>query len=224
MSLNILITGANRGIGLALSQQLHAAGHTLFAACREASEELRALAGERLHIIEGVDVGQAQCGDILEKALHGQTLDWVINNAGLLINTPLSTLDFEAIEAQMQVNAYGPLRVTKAVLPLLHAGSKVAIITSRMGSIADNTSGGHYGYRMSKTAVNSAGTSLAQDLKSQGIAVALIHPGYVQTGMTGHQGQIDTTTSAQGILARIEGLNLENTGSFWHVNGDLLPW
>ena len=224
MSFNILITGANRGIGLALSQQLHAAGHKVFAACREASEELRALAGERLHIIEGVDVGQAQCGTVLTEALQGQSLDWVINNAGLLINTPLSTLDFEAIEAQMQVNAYGPLRVTQAVLPLLHAGSKVAIITSRMGSIADNTSGGHYGYRMSKSAVNSAGTSLAHDLKSKGIAVALIHPGYVQTGMTGHQGHIDTATSAEGILARIEGLNLENTGTFWHVNGEVLPW
>lgn len=224
MSLNILITGANRGIGLALTRQLHEAGHTVFAACRQASEELKSPGHERLQLIEGVDVGHMQCQEVLQKALQDQPLDWVINNAGLLINTPLSTLDFAAIESQMQVNAYGPLRVTQAVLPLLHTGSKVAIITSRMGSIADNSSGGHYGYRMSKSAVNSAGTSLAQDLKPLGIAVALIHPGFVQTEMTGHQGQVDTETSAQGIISRIEALDLNQTGTFWHMNGEVLPW
>jgi NAD(P)-dependent dehydrogenase (short-subunit alcohol dehydrogenase family) len=220
----ILITGANRGIGLALTQHLHTQGHTVIAACRESSPELQALAGERLRIVEGVDVGNNQCIDVLQNALQGETLDWVINNAGLLKSMSLQNLDFDAIEAQMQVNAYGPLRVSKACLPALHTGSKIAIITSRMGSIADNDSGGQYGYRMSKSAVNSAGKSLAIDLKPQGIAVGLIHPGFVQTDMTGKQGHIDTDTSAAGILQRIQELNLDNTGSFWHMNGEELPW
>lgn len=223
-SYRILVTGANRGIGLALTQQLHAQGHTLIAACRSSSSELQTLAGDRLRIVEGVDVGDAQCMSVLQEALKGESLDWVINNAGLLKRTALDSLDFAAIEAQMQVNAYGPLRVSSACLPNLHEGSKIAIITSRMGSIADNDSGGQYGYRMSKSAVNSAGKSLAVDLKSKGIAVGLIHPGFVQTEMTSKQGHIDTDTSATGILQRIQGLNLENTGSFWHMNGEVLPW
>lgn len=220
----ILVTGANRGIGLALTQQLHAQGHTLIAACRTSSSELQALVGERLRIVEGVDVGHNACIQVLQDALKGESLDWVINNAGLLKSSSLDNLDFEAIEAQMQVNAYGPLRVSKACLPTLHEGSKIAIITSRMGSIADNDSGGMYGYRMSKSAVNSAGKSLALDLKPKGIAVGLIHPGFVQTDMTGKQGHIDTETSAKGILQRIQELNLDNTGSFWHMNGEVLPW
>lgn len=223
-TLTILVTGANRGIGLELSRQLHDAGHHVLAACRQASEALHALAGDRLEIIEGIDVAQRDCGEHLAKALEGRSLDWVINNAGLLKATSLSALDFDAIEAQMQVNAYGPLRVTQACLPHLSAGSKVVIITSRMGSIADNGSGGQYGYRMSKTAVNSAGTSLAIDLKSAGIAVGLIHPGFVQTEMTQKQGHINAETSAQGILKRIDGLNMDNTGTFWHMNGEELPW
>ena len=188
------------------------------------SSELQALVGERLRIVEGVDVGSAQCIAVLQEALKGESLDWVINNAGLLKRTALDSLDFAAIEAQMQVNAYGPLRVSSACLPHLHEGSKIAIITSRMGSIADNDSGGQYGYRMSKSAVNSAGKSLAVDLKPKGIAVGLIHPGFVQTDMTGKQGHIDTDTSAAGILQRIQALNIENTGSFWHMNGETLPW
>lgn len=224
MTYRILITGANRGIGLALTQQLHAQGHYLIAACRQSNADLQTLAGERLRIIENIDVGSNACIEALQNALEGENLDWVINNAGLLKGSSLDHLDFAAIEAQMQVNAYGPLRVSQACLPALHEGSKIAIITSRMGSIADNDSGGQYGYRMSKSAVNSAGKSLAIDLKGKGIAVALIHPGFVQTEMTGKQGHIDTQTSAAGILERIEALSIENTGSFWHMNGDTLPW
>lgn len=221
---HILITGANRGIGLALTQQLHAQGHSLWAACRQSSDDLNALAGERLRVIEGIDVGSNSCIQALQQALSAEKLDWVINNAGLLKSTNLNPLDFEAIEAQMQVNAYGPLRVIEGCLSALHEGSKVAIITSRMGSIADNNSGGMYGYRMSKSAINSAGKSLAIDLKPQGVAVGLIHPGFVQTDMTGKQGHIDTDTSAKGIIERIQELTIENTGTFWHMNGDILPW
>ena len=93
-----------------------------------------------------------------------------------------------------------------------------------MGSIADNDSGGSYGYRMSKAALNSAGVSLAKDLHPHGIAVAILHPGYVRTEMTGNSGLIDVDESVTGLLKRIDELSLENSGTFWHTNGEVLPW
>jgi NAD(P)-dependent dehydrogenase (short-subunit alcohol dehydrogenase family) len=123
-----------------------------------------------------------------------------------------------------EVNSLGPLLTTQALVGNLGEGSKVGIITSRMGSIDDNDSGGSYGYRMSKAAVNAAGKSLSIDLKPKGIAVAILHPGWVRTDMTGHNGLIDTDESACGLLDRMEELTLETSGSFWHTNGELLPW
>ncbi len=226
MTQHILITGANRGIGLALTQQLHQQGHHILAACRQASEALKSLSGDRLQLIENVDVSSEAGIQPLQKFLdtHNTSLDLLINNAGVYKKTPLESLDFAAIEAQIQVNAYGPLRVSEVCLPYLKAGGKLIIITSRMGSIADNTSGGMYGYRMSKSAVNSAGKSLALDLKPKNIAVGLIHPGYVKTDMTDQNGHVTPEDSARHILERIEDLNLETTGSFWHMNGEVLPW
>ncbi|MDX5434571.1 MAG: SDR family NAD(P)-dependent oxidoreductase, partial [Halomonas sp.] len=121
-------------------------------------------------------------------------------------------------------NAYGPLRVTEALLDNLSAGSKIANVTSRMGSIADNDSGGRYGYRASKAALNAFGKSLAIDLKPRGIAVAQLHPGYVQTRMVNFGGLIPPEEAAAGIAARIAALTLENSGGFWHSNGEPLPW
>jgi NAD(P)-dependent dehydrogenase (short-subunit alcohol dehydrogenase family) len=123
-----------------------------------------------------------------------------------------------------EVNSLGPLLTTLALVNNMGKGSKVGIITSRMGSIDDNGSGGSYGYRMSKAAVNATGKSLAIDLKPRGIAVAILHPGWVKTDMTGHRGLIDTTESVSGLIERMKELNLENTGSFWHTNGEQLPW
>lgn len=222
--LTTLVTGANRGIGLELCRYLSQAGHQVIGVCRQSSADLQAL---DLTVIEGIDVGQPDCGADLSQALAQAKvtqLDWLINNAGAMQRTALNPLDFEAIENQMQINAYGPLRVTQACLPLLVSGSKIGIISSRMGSLADNSSGGHYGYRMSKAAINMAGVSLAVDLKAQGIAVALIHPGYVQTDMTQQQGHIRPDVSAQGIIERMQALSLENSGQFWHMNGQQLPW
>ena len=128
------------------------------------------------------------------------------------------------MRAQFEINSLGPLRITTALLPNLKEGSKVALITSRMGSVGDNTSGGQYGYRMSKCALNIAGASLAVDLRPKGIAVALLHPGFVRTEMTGGNGLINASESAAGLLARIEELNLANSGGFWHTNGESLSW
>jgi NAD(P)-dependent dehydrogenase (short-subunit alcohol dehydrogenase family) len=218
---NILVTGANRGIGLELCRQLRARGEQVIAVCRNSSAELDAL-GAR--VVEDVDVASDQSVARLAAQLRGVQLDWLINNAGILSNQSLDSLDFEAMEKQYRVNALGPLRVTAALQANLGAGSKVGIITSRMGSIDDNTSGGSYGYRMSKAAVNMAGVSLARDLRDRSIAVALLHPGYVMTDMTGGKGLISTTESARGLIQRMDDLDTASSGGFWHVQGEVLPW
>ena len=122
------------------------------------------------------------------------------------------------------MNALGPLRLVSALQANLSVGSKIALITSRMGSIEDNTSGGRYGYRMSKAALNAAGKSMAHDLKSRGVAVAILHPGLVSTAMINFNGQVSPEYAAAQLAERIEALNLKNTGTFWHANGDELPW
>lgn len=217
----VLITGANRGVGLALAQHYASDGWQVIGVCRQSSEELEQVANR---VVDGVDV--TLDGDVarLVDALAGIQLDLLINNAGLLQDEQLGQIDFDSIRRQMEINAYGPLRVTEALLDNLGAGSKVANITSRMGSIADNDSGGRYGYRASKAALNAFGKSLAVDLKPRGIAVALLHPGYVQTRMVNFGGLISPEESAAGLAQRIAELNLENTGSFWHSNGEILPW
>ena len=217
----ICITGANRGIGLELARQFKQRGDDVVAACREKSKELTKLDVE---VIEGVDVTEDGSVGELVKALGDRTVDVLVNCAGILSDESLSDLDFDRMRRQFEVNSLGPLRVTAALRGNLGQGSKVAIITSRMGSIADNTSGGRYGYRMSKTAVNMAGRSLAQDLREAGVAVVILHPGFVRTEMTGGQGLIDPPESAAGLIARIDELNLETSGSFRHTNGEELPW
>ncbi|MGY4878407.1 SDR family oxidoreductase [Vreelandella aquamarina] len=221
MTGTLVITGANRGVGLALAEQYHQAGWRVIGVCRESSDALQAVAAR---VIDGIDVTQAESVTALAKALEGESLDLLINNAGLLQDESLGSIDFDSIRTQMEVNAYAPLRVTEALVPLMQKGSKVANITSRMGSIADNDSGGRYGYRASKAALNAFGKSLAMDLKPQGIAVAQLHPGYVKTRMVNFGGMISPEEAATGIIARIEALTLDNTGSFWHSNGDPLPW
>lgn len=218
---HVAVTGANRGIGLELCRQLKAKGASVIALCRKSSPELSDLG---VRVETGLDVTSARAVADLAARLEGLTMDVLINNAGLLARESLDDLDFDSIRRQLEVNALGPLRVTHALLPHLKEGSKVALVTSRMGSIGDNTSGGRYGYRMSKAALNMAGVSLAQDLKPRGIAVAILHPGFVRTQMTDNQGLVDPPEAAAGLLARIDELTLDNTGGFWHANGEALPW
>ena len=224
MSQRVLVTGTNRGIGLELCRQLKQRGDEVIATCRKASKELKDLDVE---IIEGVEVSDPRSLSGLAEKLDGRKIDWLINNAGIAGGLGLSDIDVDAIESfkrMYEVNSLGPLLTTQTLLNNLNEGSKVGIITSRMGSVADNDSGGSYAYRMSKAAVNAAGKSLSIDLKSKGISVGILHPGYVRTDMTNHNGLMDTDESASGLLARMDELNLNNTGSFWHSNGDLLPW
>lgn len=216
-----VITGANRGIGLALAQRLKQMQYQIIGVCRQSSEELNSVADR---IIDGIDVTSEADVQRLQKALSDTGIDLLINNAGLLEDNVLGSIEFDSIERMMAVNAYAPLRVTEALLPNLNPGSKIGLITSRMGSMADNNSGGRYGYRASKAALNAFGKSLAEDLKPNNIAVALLHPGYVQTRMVGFGGLIAPEESANGLVERLEQLTLENTGSFWHSNGEVLPW
>ena len=219
-----LVTGANRGIGLALCKLLVARGDTVIAACRHGSPALDALG---VRVETGIEVSDPASVTRLARALEGVALDWVINNAGVLRRDTLGGLHGEALEdlyLQFRVNSVGPLLVTQALLGHLQPGAKAGIVTSRMGSIEDNTSGGYYGYRMSKAAVNAAGKSLAMDLKERGIAVALLHPGYVRTEMVGGGGDVEPEEAAAGLIARLDELTLETTGGFWHARGQSLPW
>ena len=216
----ILITGANRGIGLEVARQLAKRGDTVITACRQSSMDLEALGVE---VIEGLDVTSDESIAALADRLGGRRLDWLVNNAGILERTSLDRLDWDAMERQFRVNSLGPLRVTAGLRGNLSDGSKVFIVTSRMGSIDDNTSGGSYGYRMSKAAVNMAGKSLSIDLAEAGIGVFLLHPGWVATDMTEGTG-IAVEESAAGLVRTMDRLDIGQTGTFWHQEGYELPW
>ncbi|MDH3820227.1 MAG: SDR family oxidoreductase [Gammaproteobacteria bacterium] len=217
---NTLVTGCNRGIGLQLVTQLQARGDSVIGICRTSTPELNALG---IRIIDGIDVSDGPSVQSLKAALGDEPLDILINNAGILLRDMFGDIDYDAMLRQYAVNALGPLRVTEALADNLHQGSKVAIVSSRVGSIDDNGSGGNWGYRASKAAVNMIGTNLMHALKPRGIAVALLHPGLVATDMTGQHG-ISAVDSARGLIERINELTLENTGGFWHAEGYALPW
>ncbi|EQA47175.1 C-factor domain protein [Leptospira broomii serovar Hurstbridge str. 5399] len=215
-----LITGANRGIGLELARIFSDQGYEVLAACRKASEPLRRLG---VPIFEGLDLTDCRNFDSLSNALSGNHLDLLINNAGILIPDNLDSIDFEEVETQFLVNALGPLQLTHSLLPKIKDGAKIAFITSRLGSIGENTSGGYYGYRMSKAALNAGAVSLSKDLKPRRISVAILHPGMVATEMTGRQG-IPPREAAEGLFRQIESWSLHATGKFFHQNGEELPW
>ena len=216
----VLVTGCNRGIGLQLCKQFIGRGDTVIAVCRRPSDALREL---HVSIVSDIDVGDDSAMPRLKDAIGDERIDILVNNAGILKADKLGQLDYEQMIEHFRVNTLGPLRVTEALLDNLHEGSKIAIVSSRVGSIEDNSSGGYYGYRASKTAVNQIGTNLKHDLGPRGISVALLHPGLVATEMTGGQG-IPPEEAARGLIARIDELNLDNSGGFWHAEGYELPW
>jgi NAD(P)-dependent dehydrogenase (short-subunit alcohol dehydrogenase family) len=217
-----IVTGANRGIGLALARVLKERGDTVLATCRQSTPELQRLGVE---VVEGVDVAERAGIQKLVAAVGTRKIDWLINNAGILIwESSFEEFDPDSIRKQFEVNALAPLAVTVALRARLASGSKVGLITSRMGSIDDNSSGGAYGYRMSKAALNMAGKSLAVDLKKAGVAVAILHPGMVKTDMVGNSGQVEPMDAARRLVTRMDELTLETSGGFWHANGERLPW
>ncbi len=221
MTQNVVITGANRGIGLALTQAYLQAGFRVYALCRSTSD---ALEESNAEVIENIDLEKPNVAAQIKSRFSNVEIDLLINNAGILRDEVLGTIDYESIQQQFWVNSVAPLIVTEALLNNLGNGSKIAFITSRMGSIADNSSGGRYGYRMSKAALNAAAMSLSRDLSARNVAVAILHPGYVQTDMVGGRGDITAEVCATRLKQRIDALNINNSGTFWHSNGDILPW
>ena len=217
-----LITGSNRGIGLELCNQIHNRGDEVIATCRRASPELINLG---VRIEENIDISSEEAITNLAKKLSGINLDCIINNAGIYEFNSLEDFQKKSILRQFEINALSPICMTQSLKHLLKRSSKVAFITSRMGSIGDNSSGSSYGYRMSKVALSMGAKSLSLDLLKEEIYVAILHPGLVSTRMTGFtRNGITTEESANGILKRIDSLNKNNSGTFWHANGQVLPW
>jgi len=219
-----LITGANRGIGLALAQVYRKRGERVIGVCRSESKELRDSGAQ---VEAGIDVTDDAALAGLVRKLKGERIHHLWLNAGVLEREKLGGIDqagFDSLRRQFEVNSLGPLRVAQGLLDNLADGSKVGIMTSRMGSMGDNDSGGYYGYRASKAAVNAIGRSLAIDLKPRGVSVFLIHPGYVATDMVGRSGDITPEVAAERMVGLLDKLGLEQSGSFHHSNGSELPW
>lgn len=217
--MHVVITGAAGGIGSEFCRLYKERGDQVTALCRKASEELKNL---EITLIEGVDV--TDIDGLRNLALELKAVDLLINNAAIFDCDPMANVSYEKILEHMDVNALGPLRTTINLLSCMNEGAKVAMISSRMGSIADNTSGGFYAYRMSKAALNMAAISLQHDLSRLGVCVGVFHPGFVKTKMTNGQGDIEAGEAAGRLIERIDELNLENSGRFIHSNGEELPW
>jgi NAD(P)-dependent dehydrogenase (short-subunit alcohol dehydrogenase family) len=217
----VVITGANRGIGLELSRQLAKRGDKVVALCRRSSAALDAL---DVKVIEGIDVTSDDLKNVLSDKISDIDIDILINNAGILQMESINDLDFESIRRQFEVNALGPLKVCAALRSRMKQPSKMIFITSRMGSIEDNTSGGMYGYRASKCALNMLATSLALDLARDQVSIGIFHPGFVRTEMTRGNGNVEASEAAADLVKRLDGLSLESSGQFLHANGETLPW
>jgi NAD(P)-dependent dehydrogenase (short-subunit alcohol dehydrogenase family) len=224
-----IVTGADRGIGASICEQIGARGDMALAACLVDAPELRGKHG--VEVLTGVDVTSAESMRALVRKVGDRQIDVIVNNAGLVIERKLGQFDYDVFQKEYAVNALGPLRVVEALLPRMGPGGKIGIVTSRVASLSENGSGGLYGYRLSKAAGNMAGINLAHELKPRGIAVICLHPGSVRTQMTaGLTDQatvgtlVDPPAAAKGLIARLDELTLETTGTFRHANGQALPW
>ena len=223
----VLITGANRGIGLEFVSQYAAEGWRVIACCRnpQAAEALKAVEGD-IHVY-GLEVtDQNQIND-LAKRLEGEAIDILLNNAGIYgPRLALGEMDYDAWTEVFAVNTMSPLRMAECFHDHLTRGDKkiIANITSKMGSIEDNTSGGSYIYRSTKAALNMVTKSLAEDLRKEGFTCVVLHPGWVRTDMGGPNGLIDADTSVLGMRSVLNNLKDEQTGCFFNYNGSMIPW
>jgi len=228
----ILITGANRGLGLEFTRQYAADGWTVIAACRDprAASALQALAADsagRIRII-AMNVADTASVKAAAAALAGEPVDILLNNAG--VGSPagktLGSLDYAAWLKVLDVNALGPPRVVEALVENVAKGERrlILTITSRMGSIDDNTSGGSYPYRSSKAAVNMVVKSLSLDLAPRGITCVLLHPGWVRTDMGGSSGKLTPAESIGELRRLIAKLGPKDSGKFYNYDGNEIPW
>jgi len=227
----LLITGANRGIGLELTKRYAADGWTVIAACRDpqTATALKTLRGVN---VEALDVTDYAAVDALAAKYSGTAIDLLLNNAGIYGNRDgaLTVSNFDTYLDVLRVNSVAPMKLALTFLPHLKAaqnrsggGAKIATISSRMGSISE-TRGGSYAYRASKAAINAGMRNLALDLKASGISCITLHPGWVKTDMGGAGADIDVATSAAGLKTVIDGLTLNDTGKFYNYDGGEIPW
>jgi len=218
----VLITGTNRGIGLELVRHHSKRGDNVIAVCRKSSLELEETG---VKVIDGIDMSDEKAIKTIGNHLDNVSIDRVIANAGLRGVEEYGRLDFESLRYQYEVNALGPLRLVQTLSDSLGFGAKVVLISTKVASLKDNESGGEFGYRMSKAALNMAGVNLAHELKPRNIAVFLLHPGYVRTDLTGGEGIINADESATSLMATADRLGINETGCFWHASWDEeIPW
>ena len=228
---NVLITGSNRGIGLALASVYARRGDTVFACCRapDKAEQLQALAGHHSVEVVALDVRDDRAVAALASTLASTPVDTLINNAGVsggpAARQTATSMDFAAWADAFDVNAMGPVRVMQALLPALARSKspKVMSITSQLGAISLDLAFS-LAYCASKAALNKFMRLAALELKPEGIAVGLIHPGWVRTDMGGPGAQVSPEESAAGIASVIDGLSLDNTGGFWKWDGSRHEW
>lgn len=231
MTKNVFITGANRGIGLELTRQYLAAGQKVFASARDPSTEGLSRLTERypdnLKIVM-LDVTDESNIQTVAGSIEGTSIDLLINNAGLFHSKheDFSSLNPDTWIEEFRVNSIAPFLVTRALKSnLANANSSVVgMISSKMGSMGDNQSGGSYSYRSSKAALNAVSVSLANDLSDLDISVVALHPGWVQTDMGGPNGLIDVETSATGLKAILDKAGTAESGKFYDYSGKQLPW
>jgi len=219
--MNIAIIGSNRGIGLELVKQFCDEDFNVYAFCRKKTKQLEEISPYR--IIEEFDVTEKD--RLSDKLSHGmpEKFDFIINVSGILKEDNEQSFEKDLIN-QFVVNAIGPINIFRAFSPLLTQGSKFAVLTSQLGSLANNESGGRFGYRMSKAAANMACKNLAIEGLKDKVTVIMLHPGYVEADMTDHNADITTTQSAKGLIKIIKEITSDQSGTFWHVNGQELPW
>jgi NAD(P)-dependent dehydrogenase (short-subunit alcohol dehydrogenase family) len=224
----VLVTGASRGIGLEFVRAYLGRGASVIAAARNpaAATELQQLGEQypdQLRLMQ-LDVKDERSVELLDGTIGNTPIDLLINNAGILHVETLENMDFSSVLEQFRVNALGALQVTHSLLGNFSDGARIVNMTSRMGSLDDNTSGGYYGYRMSKAALNMATRSLAVDLKGRNIVVIAMHPGMVQTDMTRGFGMMTPAESVASMVEIIEKLTPAQSGQFLHYQGTTLPW
>jgi NAD(P)-dependent dehydrogenase (short-subunit alcohol dehydrogenase family) len=225
----VLITGANRGIGLEFTKQYAADGWKVLACCRkpESASALQTLADthRNVHVL-GLDVADFAHIDALATQLKDESIDLLINNAGVYPQSSFGDTNYDDWAKAFKVNSMATLKMAEAFVQHITRSQlkKIATLTSKMGSIDDNTSGESYSYRSTKTAVNMVMKSLSIDLKPYGISVVTLHPGWVKTDMGGYNALIDTHTSVTGLREVIDNLNISNTGRFIGFDGREIAW
>jgi len=228
----VLVTGANRGLGLEFVRQYAAEGWQVFAACRapDAATDLQGLAAEsggRIRVIE-MNVTDTASVRAAAAALKDEAIDLLLNNAG--VGGPpgqqLGNLDYAAWARVLDTNSLGPMRVVEAFLENVAKSrmKQIVTITSGMGSIEDNTSGGRYAYRSSKAAVNMVMKSLSVDLAPRGITCVVMNPGWVRTDMGGSGGKLSPADSIKAMRSVIAALKPEDSGKFLNYTGKPYPW